>query len=277
MELPMNCNRFKFCLALFGLLFFNARCFAQSNNDPADTTVVSSLADSSTNDYEVSGDTTIIKSVYNGNDDTILKWRHTPEFGYMSFLDSLLRKKKSELKMDTFNIAGGSSKQPRKVRMSSSGETNDFLNSLPVKIFFWAIAIFFILFILYRLFIKGGLFDKKAARYDGDAADKEPEKLNEYSAYNDLIYNAELKSDFNQAIRFLYLQSLKKLSDKELILFSPDKTNNNYISELSVKDYQNDFHFLTHNYEYIWYGKFLIDVAKYQQLKSQFISFNKKV
>jgi hypothetical protein len=75
----------------------------------------------------------------------------------------------------------------------------------------------------------------------------------------------------------LYLQSLKKLSDKELILFSPDKTNNNYISELSGRDYQNDFYLLTHNYEYIWYGKFLIDVANYQQLKSQFISFNKKV
>ncbi len=271
----MNCNRFKFYLALFGLFFFSARCCAQNNNDSTDSTVVSNLADSAASDYEVSGDTTLVKSIYNGNDDSILKWKHTPEFGYMAYLDSLLRRKKTELKMDTFNLGSGA--KTRKVHASSPGETNDFLNSVPVKIFFWAVAIFFILFILYKIFIKGGLFDKQAARYDRNITNNEPEKLNEYSAYNDLIYDAESQRDFNQAIRYLYLQSLKKLSDRGLILFSPDKTNTNYISELSGRNFQDDFSSLTHSYEYVWYGKFLIDASKYQQLKSQFISFNKNV
>src|SRR5665213_1669921 len=147
MEYLMNCNRFKLYLALIGLLFFYAPCFAQSNTDSTDSTNVSRLADSTASEYEVSGDTTVVKAVYNDNDDSILKWKHTPEFSYMAFLDSLLRKKKSELKMDTFNLANGNTRQAKKVRMIPADETNDFLNSVPVKIFFWAVAVFFILFI----------------------------------------------------------------------------------------------------------------------------------
>ena len=77
--------------------------------------------------------------------------------------------------------------------------------------------------------------------------------------------------------RYLYLQSLKKLSDNELILFSPDKTNRIYVKELSDRIYQSEFAYLTLNYEYVWYGKFAINLSRYEQLKEQFILFNKKI
>jgi hypothetical protein len=41
--------------------------------------------------------------------------------------------------------------------------------------------------------------------------------------------------------------------------------------------YFNQFEKLTRNYEYTWYGKFLIDKNKYQYLKEEFILFNEKV
>ena len=106
---------------------------------------------------------------------------------------------------------------------------------------------------------------------------KKPENLSEYSTYNILIHEAESKNDFNLAIRYLYLQLLKKLSDSELILFSPDKTNKLYVQELSGKNYQSEFASLTLNYEYVWYGKFSINHNRYQQLKEKFILFNKKI
>ena len=130
---------------------------------------------------------------------------------------------------------------------------------------------------MYKLFFTGGLFAKGNAKADDEPVNKEPEILNEYSAYNVLIHEAELKNDFNLSIRYLYLQSLKKLADSELIIFSPDKTNNLYVQELAGHSYQQEFAFLTLNYEYVWYGRFTIDMTRYQKLKEEFILFNKKV
>lgn len=277
MELPMSCNRMKFSCVFLLLFLFNSYCFAQEKDSSAGTGNVVDLTDSINSEYVTTGDTSVIQMDIDHGGDSILKWKQSREFSYMAYLDSLLRKKKSELKVDTFDLNKNNGKTKKKNASANFSTSNTFLNSFPVKIFFWVVAIFFIGFILYKLFIKGGLFDREAEEYKSEQASQEPEKLSEYSEYNDLIHSAESNNDFNQAVRYLYLQSLKKLSDQELIFFSPYKTNYNYIRELSGKIYQKDFSFLTHNYEYVWYGKFFIDNNRYQQLKAQFISFNKKV
>ena len=82
-------------------------------------------------------------------------------------------------------------------------------------------------------FLPADCLQRTTTKTKDEPAHKEPESLNEYSEYNALIHDAESKNDFNLSIRYLYLQSLKKLSDNELIVFSPDKTNNLYVQELS--------------------------------------------
>lgn len=275
----MNCKHVKF-YGIFILLFFlNSRCFAQSNDDSitTDSSGIVMAIDSVSGDTVSMGDTVVTKTIFGNPSDSILKWKLRSGFGYMAYLDSLLKKKKGDLKVDTISI-GKNSGRSRKVTSSITTSTsNGFLNSFPVKIFFWIIAIFFIGFILYKLFFKGGLFEKGNIKRENEPVPEEPEKLGEYSAYNELIYEAEQKKDFNLAIRYLYLQSLKKLSDQELILFSPDKTNNIYVQELSGQNYQPEFASLTLNYDYVWYGKFAVSPDRYQQLKEEFISFNKKI
>jgi hypothetical protein len=273
----MNCNPVKFCGIFLLLFFFNSNCFAQSNNENgADTSGASIAVDSATSDPENTTDTSVTKIAFDNSNDSILKWKQGPEFGYMPYLDSLLKKKKNDLRVDTISIDKNTGSSRGKTLSTPSSSSNGFLNSFPVKIFFWLIAIFFIGFILYKLFFKGGLFAKGNIKNDNEPAE-EPEKLSEYSAYNELIHEAELKNDFNLATRYLYLQSLKKLSDRELILFSPDKTNQLYVQELSGQSYQFEFASLTLNYEYAWYGKFAINLTRYQKLKEEFILFNKKI
>lgn len=276
----MNCKRVKLYWIFILLFFFNSNCFAQSNNESTtDSSGGAAMAlDSSVNtDSESTGDTVVTKMIFDNSNDSILKWKRSPEFGYMAYLDSLLKKKKNGLRIDTISIDKNSGSSKTKTISTPSSSSNGFLNSFPVKIFFWLIAIFFIGFILYKLFFKGGLFTKGNIKHDDEPVVEEPEKLNEYSTYNELIHEAELKNDFNLAIRYLYLQSLKKLSDRELILFSPDKTNKFYVEELSGRTCQFEFASLTLNYEYVWYGKFAINPDRYQQLKQEFISFNKKI
>lgn len=273
----MNSKCIKFSGIFIVLFFFNSFCYAQDSTE-ADTDAARAVAvpDSVYNVAEDIGDTVVTKIIFTTPNDSLLKWKQSSEFGYMDYLDSLLKKKKNDLRMDTISIDENSGKSKGKSFSNSSTSSPGIFNSFPVKIFFWLIAIFFIGFILYRLFFRGGLFTRET-RTSVEEPVVEPEKLNEFSTYNALISEAESKNDFNLAVRYLYLQSLKKLSDAELILFSPDKTNKMYVQELADKSYQFDFASLTLNYEYIWYGKFAINRDRYQKFKNDFISFNAKI
>ena len=155
---------------------------------------------------------------------------------------------------------------------------NRFLNSLPIRIFFWTLALFFIGFIFYKIFFKNGIFDglKSRKRRNEDEEDS-VESLGEFSEYDALIAEAESNNNFNLSSRYLYLKTLKTLYDKGLINFSPDKTNGEYLQEMSSHPYHGQFVALTRNYEYAWYGTFLISEAQYKKLKRQFIEFNKKI
>jgi hypothetical protein len=277
MEYLMNCKRTKFYLIFILLFFFTGSSFAQDSTSSSDSSGAAMALDSTVSDTDNVSDTIITKMFFESSNDSILKWERSPEFGYMAYLDSLLKKKKNDLRIDTISIDKNSGSSKSKTFSIPSSSSNNFLNSFPIKIFFWLIAIFFIGFILYKLFFKGGLFTRGNIKTDREPAYEESEKLSEYSAYNELIYEAESKNDFNLAVRYLYLQSLKKLSDRELILFAPDKTNKFYVQELAGQSYQPEFANLTLNYEYTWYGRFSINPYRYQKIKNEFILFNTKI
>ena len=209
--------------------------------------------------------------------DKINKWKHSREFAYMHYLDSLLRKRK-DFKSDTVSINDISGKITRnnKPEKGSSG-FNKILNSLPFKIFFWALAIIFIAFVGYNVLFKNGIFAGKKRKSIPENGEELSPELDELSRYDELISGAEYDNNFNLATRYLYLKTLKNLSEKEIINFLPDKTNLDYLNEMKTNNYFEEFKFLTRNYEYLWYGKFLIEEKNYRYLKEKFISFNKKV
>ena len=186
----------------------------------------------------------------------ILKWKKNREFAYMHYMDSLLRKQKN-LKVDTVSIDEKSGKINRTVhRQNHPSALNSIFNSFPFQLFFWVLAVVFIVFISYKIFL--------------------PE-LNEVSEYDSMIRSAENKKDFNLSVRYLFLKTLKHLSDKGFIQFTAEKTNKEYLKEMKHHDYFNEFQQLTRSYEYSWYGKFLVQREYYQKLKDEFELFNKKV
>ncbi|HUZ61995.1 MAG TPA: hypothetical protein VMU83_24685 [Hanamia sp.] len=209
--------------------------------------------------------------------DKILKWKSNREFAYIHYLDSLLRKQK-DIKADTVSINENSGKIIRNHKPGNQVlALNKILNSTPLKIFFWVLAIIFIGFAGYKVFFKNRIFAFKRNKIIANDEEGLPADLDDFSKYDALISEAENKNDFNMATRYLYLKSLKSLSEREFINYSPDKTNQDYVNEMKPNNYFNEFQSLTRNYEYLWYGKFLIDEKKYQILKEKFILFNKKV
>lgn len=90
------------------------------------------------------------------------------------------------------------------------------------------------------------------------------------------IENAVAKHNYRFAVRLLYLKSLKHLSDAGLIKWEIDKTNTQYIYELQNADQRTEFGSLTRQFEYVWYGEFMIDNQIYDSIANSFRNFNRQ-
>ena len=99
----------------------------------------------------------------------------------------------------------------------------------------------------------------------------EEEELIKDKDLPNLIEKAIAEANYSLAIRYYYLLLLKNLSDKELISWQQEKTNEDYIKELTAnKQIHSEFKKLTYLYDYVWYGEFLIDKEKFMLAESNF-------
>jgi len=91
---------------------------------------------------------------------------------------------------------------------------------------------------------------------------------------NLLIQQALTQKNYRLAIRYYYLLVLKNLSEKELIVWESQKTNTDYVRELSDGAIKNQLKTITRLYDFIWYGNFEINEKSYRQAEKEFLSIN---
>lgn len=140
---------------------------------------------------------------------------------------------------------------------------------------FFGIAILgFLLYILIRyLMSKDGnfLFGKKNRNINIANQDIE-ENIHEIN-FQERILQLENQQDYRSAIRYHFLFSLKKMTDKNLINWNPEKTNRDYLRELKNIHLKEDFSRIIYIYDYIWYGEFDAQEKDYQHYKLFFNKF----
>lgn len=95
--------------------------------------------------------------------------------------------------------------------------------------------------------------------------------------FDDQLDIALKQENYRLAVRLLYLRTLKVLTDKELIFWQPEKTNQRYVAELNDEQYQGVFGDLTNQFEYVWYGDFNIDRSHFETIDRSFQEFNQQV
>jgi hypothetical protein len=88
------------------------------------------------------------------------------------------------------------------------------------------------------------------------------------------INEAVEQRNYRLAVRLLYLQTLKRLTDRGLIQWQPNKTNRQYTYELTGNPARLPFEQLTTQFEYVWYGDFPVDEARFGQIREKFNQFN---
>ena len=96
-------------------------------------------------------------------------------------------------------------------------------------------------------------------------------------SFQEAIDRAISEGNLRLAIRLLYLQTLKNLSDRELITWKINKTNVAYVQELRGTNYQQPFNILTSKFETNWYGDRQIDQAAFRLVQKEFDKFNEQI
>jgi hypothetical protein len=154
---------------------------------------------------------------------------------------------------------------------------SNFFSSDIFRIIIWCLAISFVLFVIFQLFFSEGIFLKKAKKLPMVMEQKEPDELDLKTDYEALKLKALNAGDYRMAVRYQYLNALQKLNNKSLLVFAPDKTNYQYVRELSGKPMGPAFARLTLEYEYVWFGKFELSPDMYQQINEHYLQFNQQL
>lgn len=117
------------------------------------------------------------------------------------------------------------------------------------------------------------LFRKKDRRIDDDSAVEETEDIFAIN-YQKEIDKAAAAGNYRVAIRLMFLRTLKNMAERNIIRYQPDRTNLDYLMQLSSTTYYNDFFRITRHYEYSWYGHFEVNQESYQLIKKEFENFD---
>jgi hypothetical protein len=88
--------------------------------------------------------------------------------------------------------------------------------------------------------------------------------------FNQLVNETKEKGNYRLAVRYYYLWLLKKLSLREIIDWHFDKTNSDYLYEISDNRLKKEFEYLSYLYDYSWYGEFPLDEASFSKAEKAF-------
>lgn len=143
-----------------------------------------------------------------------------------------------------------------------------------VTILLRVIAIIVIVFVIYLIaksimnkegqWIFGKNSDRKIINYD------EIEKNLHLVDFEKLIQKSLESGENRLTIRYYYLWLLKKMSEKQLIIWDVEKTNSDYLYEIKNEVIKEDFAYLSYLYNNIWYGEFELDEATFTKAKNAF-------
>lgn len=147
---------------------------------------------------------------------------------------------------------------------------------ITMKILYWALGIGALAFFLFKItkMNKLAMFSKEsmsAIPYNIDSEDIHA------IPFDEAISEALKNGNYRIAIRLLYLQNLKFLADKNLILWQPNKTNTDYWRELTNESLKQSFKNATNIFEYAWYGSHTVTENDYSIMKDELTKFQNKL
>ncbi len=196
------------------------------------------------------------------SDDSLMEIKKQKSFAYMQYIDSFFRNKK--LASKSFQKVEEPVKAP------------GFFSNPGLRMLYWLIAFAAVIWIMWRVFIgKSSLFtfNRKLEPASNEPVPEVPANIPIYQLVDSAIYDG----NFRMATRYLYLQTLQLLAEKELISLAPQKTNYQYVQELNNGSQKPAFSKLTLRYEYAWFGNFKLSASQFKTIHTEFIAYHQAI
>lgn len=127
--------------------------------------------------------------------------------------------------------------------------------------------------IIYRIIVVNNLYMAGASRrrkeevIEGEIAEIEDSNLDQK------IQAAVQAKQFRPAIRLMYIKALRSLNEKGWIRYHAQSTNYDYMNQVQPYGVGSEFRFMTHVYEYVWYGEFPLTEDQFGKVYQNFQQF----
>jgi hypothetical protein len=223
------------------------------SDPPADTSTMSGANEST---EAVLPDSVILRSV---PDSTVDAWKKLPRFAYAN--DPAYWRHERTAPSPFFQWLA---------RLLSSAGFRYF-----VYIVLGGLLVFAILRIMFENNL-GPFYRRRTKKPTGGAGAQNKDDAEEEDLDERLQYYLS-RNDHRQAIRYLYLRSLRTLTKRGLIRGGGRSTNREYLRQLAGTPQEVPFRFLTGAYERVWYGEFDPGDAAFLRLHRYFDNFDKTI
>lgn len=101
-----------------------------------------------------------------------------------------------------------------------------------------------------------------------------PADLSSDKALEDVLALYRRNGAYREAVRVLYLMSLKRLDRKGVIRLREFKTNREYAREIKDVLLRDKFSALVRVYDYVWFGQFNPKEEQYKKIEREFLSMS---
>ncbi len=187
--------------------------------------------------------------------------------------DSVVEKMKKDKDFAYANDMSYWERRPPRERNWFDRMMSALSQSVALKFILYSLLTAVIIFGLYQVMVVNNFFIlSRAKRNRNSKGEKAEESVSENldQKINEAIYS----KNYRHAIRYMYLKSLKVLSDNNLITLHSKSTNQDYIRQLYNYNNLGQFRQLTRIYEYVWYGEFDPTEIQFDIIKTNFNRFN---
>lgn len=193
-------------------------------------------------------------------DSTVSKLKKDKDFEYANNPDYWKKEKTKEKKQDD---SGGK---------SAVEGFNGFFSGDGIRLFFYVLIGGLLLWVIYRIVVVNNLFVTRSSK-TRKQEEEEQEEVLDTNSLDARISAAIAAGNYRAAVRFLFLKTLNGLHEKGWIRYHAQGTNHEYLGQVTPYGVGKEFRFLTHVYEYVWYGEFPLGEDQFKQVHQHFQQF----
>jgi hypothetical protein len=163
-------------------------------------------------------------------------------------------------------------KETRDPQIEESQPAGNALQSDVAKIICITLIIAILVFTIIRFVLRAKMDNSKVKLESLEMLQSIEDNL-EDTDLNPYLNKAVEAIDYKTAVRILYLSIIQKLNELKWIRWKKDKTNNDFLLEMSSQSTFRTFRNLTLSYEIVWYGEAPIGNAEFEIIKKEFDTY----